>query len=233
MNALENRQLEMFARVRDFGVARTDDFAAGTLGQELFASLSQVVANLETHATSQTSQRNEAKKTTASKTAVRETLLASLAALQRTARILALDDPGLENSFRLPRKVTDQSLLTAARAMVARATPLSAELIRHELPADFVTKLTAQITALEETITNRSEARSAQVTATASIGQMSEQGLALVQRLEVLVRNKYVSEPQTLAAWETARRVTKPRTAAAAAGSANGKSPAAPVEPRP
>ncbi len=46
MNALENRQLEMLACVRDFGVARASDFAAGTLGQELFTSL--------------TSQRNEA-----------------------------------------------------------------------------------------------------------------------------------------------------------------------------
>jgi hypothetical protein len=225
MNALENRQLEMFARVRDFGVARGGDFAAGTLGQELFTSLTQVVTSLETHATQQTSQRNEAKKSTASKTAAREALLTSLAALQRTARVLALSDPGLENSFRLPRKVTDQALLTAARAMAAKATPLSAEFIRHELPADFLPKLNAQIAALEDTITNRSEARSAQVTATASIGQTMEQGLALVQRLEVLVQNKYASEPQTLAAWETARRVTKARTAAAAAGSASTKSP--------
>ncbi len=233
MNALENRQLEMFARVREFGVARAAEFPAGTLGQELFTTLSQVVANLETHATSQTSQRNEAKKTTASKTAVRETLLATLAALQRTAKVLALNDPGLENSFRLPRKVTDQSLLTAARAMVAKVTPLSAEFIRHELPTDFVAKLTAQITALEETITNRSEARSGQVTATASIGQMIDQGLALVQRLDAMMRNKYASEPQVMAAWETARRVTKPRTAAAAAGSAGAKSSALPIEPKP
>ncbi len=233
MNALENRQLEMFARVRDFGVARAADFPAGTLGQELFAALTQVVTSLETHATSQTSQRNEAKKTTASKTAAREALLATLAALQRTARVLALSDPGLENSFRLPRKVTDQALLTAARAMAAKAAPLSVQFIRHEMPADFVAKLNAQIAALEETITTRVEARSAQVTATASIGQQIEQGLALVQRLEVVVQNKYASEPQTLAAWETARRVTKARTAAAAAGGANTKPSAPLVEPKP
>jgi hypothetical protein len=233
MNALENRQLEMFARVRDFGIARGSDFAAGTLGQELFTSLTQVVTNLESHATQQTSQRNEAKKSTASKTAAREALLASLAALQRTARVLALSDPGLENSFRLPRKMTDQALLTAARAMAATATPLNAQFVRHELPADFLTKLNAQITALEETITNRSDARSAQVTATASIGQLIEQGLALVQRLEVLVQNKYAAETQVLAAWETARRVTRPRTSAAAAGGAGTKPTEPPVEPKP
>jgi hypothetical protein len=223
----------MFARVRDFGVARGGDFAAGTLGQELFTSLTQVVTNLESHATQQTSQRNEAKKSTASKTAAREALLVSLAALQRTARVLALSDPGLENSFRLPRKMTDQALLTAARAMAATATPLNAQFVRHELPADFLTKLNAQITALEETITNRSDARSAQVTATASIGQMIEQGLALVQRLEVLVQNKYAAETQVLAAWETARRVTRPRTSAAAAGGAGTKPTEPPVEPKP
>jgi hypothetical protein len=67
MNALENRPLEMFARVRDFGAARAADFPAGTLGQELFSALAQVIPNLEAHATRQTSERNEAKKTTASK----------------------------------------------------------------------------------------------------------------------------------------------------------------------
>jgi hypothetical protein len=69
MNALENRPLEMFARVRDFGAARAADFPAGTLGQELFSALAQVIPNLEAHATRQTSGRNEAKKTTASKQA--------------------------------------------------------------------------------------------------------------------------------------------------------------------
>ena len=44
MNALENRTWEVLARVRDFGVARAADFPAGTLGQELFITLTQVVA---------------------------------------------------------------------------------------------------------------------------------------------------------------------------------------------
>jgi hypothetical protein len=50
MNALENRPLEMFARVREFGAARAADFPAGTLGQELFSALAQVIPNLEAHA---------------------------------------------------------------------------------------------------------------------------------------------------------------------------------------
>lgn len=223
MNALENRQLEMLARVRDFGVTRTGDFPAGTLGQELFTTLAQVVTKLEAQATRQTTQRNEAKKSTASKAAARTSLLATLAALQRTARVLAMSEPGLENSFQLPRKVTDQRLLTAARAMAGKAAGLTAEFIRHELPADFLTKLQGQITALEETITDRTDARSAQVTATVSIGQAIEEGVVTVQRLDALLRNKYAAEPEVLAAWETARRVMRPRTAAAAAGGAERK----------
>ena len=172
MNALENRQWEMFGRVREFGAARAADFAAGTLGQELFSALAQLMSNLEAHATSQTSQRNEAKKSTASKAAARTTLLASLAALQRTARVLALSQPGLEKSFQVPLRMTDTKLLTTARAMAAQAAPLNAALTRHELPAGFLTTLQAQITALEDAIGQRSEARSAQVTATASIGQI-------------------------------------------------------------
>lgn len=223
MNALENRQLEMFARVRDFGAARAADFPAGTLGQELFSALAQVIPNLEAHATRQTSERNEAKKSTASKAAVRTALLTSLTALRRTARVMAIEQPGLEKSFRVPTRMTDTMLLTTARALAAQATPLNAALTRHELPAGFLTTLQTQITALEETITQRSEARSAQVTATASIGQSIEQGTTVVQRLDALVRNKYATEPQTLAAWEAARRVMKGRAAAASAGANGGK----------
>ncbi|MFN7930470.1 MAG: hypothetical protein U0Y68_21605 [Blastocatellia bacterium] len=226
MNALENRQWEMFGRVREFGAARVGDFAAGTLGQELFAALAQVMAQLETQATRQTSERNEAKKSTASKAAARASLLASLQALQRTARVLALTQPGLEKSFRLPGRMTDTMLLTTARAMAAQAAPLQGALARHELAADFLTALQAQITAMANTMTDRSEARSAQVTATASIGQTIEQGSRLVQQLEVIMRNKYAQEPQTLAAWETARRVTKGRAAAATANTQGGKSAA-------
>lgn len=227
MNALENRQREMFGRVREFGAARTGEFAAGTLGQELFAALGQVMARLETQATRQASEWNEAKKSTASKAAARATLLASLAALQRTARVLAFSQPGLEKSFRLPGRMTDTMLLTTARAMAAQVVPLEAALTRHELPAGFLTGLQAQIAGLEDTIASRSEARSAQVTATASIGQVIEQGATLVQRLEVVVRNKYAQEPQTLAAWETVRRVAKGRTASAATNANSEKSSAA------
>ena len=226
MNALENRQWEMFGRVREFGAARAADFPAGTLGQELFGALAQLMSNLEGHATSQTSQRNEAKKSTASKTASRAALLASLTALQRTARVLALEQPGLEKSFRVPVRMTDTMLLTTARSMAAQAAPLNAAFTRHELPAGFLTTLQTQITAMEDVIVQRSEARSAQVTATASIGQAIEQGSTLIQRLEVLTRNKYAQEPQTLAAWETARRVTKARATAAAAGANGTKSSA-------
>jgi hypothetical protein len=102
----------MFGRVRDFGAARASDFAAGTLGQELFATLAQVMAQLETQATRQTAERNEAQKSTASKAAARASLLTTLAALQWTARVLALTQPGLEQSFWLLGRRTNTMLLT-------------------------------------------------------------------------------------------------------------------------
>lgn len=42
--------------------------------------------------------------------------------INRTARVIAFETPGVENKFRLPRGTNDQSLLNATRAFAAGFT---------------------------------------------------------------------------------------------------------------
>ena len=204
MDNFEIRRFEMFRRARDFGVAHAADLPAGTLGSQLFTTLNNIVTELETLSASQSSGLNTAMEGTASKSAIRAAISDSLVVINRTARALAFETPGLDNKFRLPRKGNDHALLAAARAFAADAAPLAQQFIQHEVPADFLSALNGQITEFGEVLSKRSNARETHVSATAGIDDAIERGVDMVQRLDVIVRNKYALDHAILAAWDAA-----------------------------
>jgi hypothetical protein len=197
----------MFVRVRDFGAEHSGSFAPDSLGGEQFAEIGNVVEVLNATTTSQTSGVSSVQQATISRTVAREALRESMQAITRTARAMALDTPGLENKFRLPRSGSDQALLIAARAFAADAAPLKAEFMRHELAATFIKDLLAAIADLEQAIGGQNTGRNAHVSATASIETVIERGMNAVRKLDAIVRNKFHDDPATLAAWESARHV--------------------------
>jgi hypothetical protein len=209
MNNLERRRYEMLVRVRDFGAQRAASFPANTLGGEQFAAVSEVVEALTREATAQTSGVSSVKQATDTRAAARASLRESLQNIARTARAMALDTPGLDNKFRLPRSGSDQALLNSARAFAADATPLKSEFIRHELPASFLEDLQSDITDLEQSIGSQNLNRDSHITATASIDATMERGINAVHKLDAVVRNKFRDDQSTLAAWESARHVER------------------------
>ena len=64
MNDPLNRRLEMFTGVRDFGAAHTSDFAAHSLGQQLFTQITAIVTELDGHSSTQVSGRGSARQGT-------------------------------------------------------------------------------------------------------------------------------------------------------------------------
>ena len=165
MDSITTKRYEMLRRTRDFGVAQTAAFPDGSFGKELFATVAQVVAELDSHSTSQTSGIGAAQSIAATKSGVREDLREMILAINRTARALAFDTPGLENKFRLPRGTNDQALLNAARAFAADAAPLKAAFLKHEMPADFIERLTQLIAVFEKVSTEKASAVGSHVTA--------------------------------------------------------------------
>jgi len=220
MNAAETRRYDMLKRVRNFGEVRAADFPETTLGHELFAEVAAALKDLDANATNQASGANAAVGGTKSKGTIREELRDALAAINRTARELAYNTPGLEDKFRLPRSSTDQALLNAARAFAADAAPLSAAFIRHEMPANFLEELRTLIEAFEAAINHQATAKGTRVSATAGIDTSLTRGVKAVRRLDALIQNKYRDDAATLAAWATAshtERMNRPAVAAAAA----------------
>jgi hypothetical protein len=226
MNSVVNRTYEMFVRVDAFASERAASFPANTLGGKMVVELKEVIQTLTSAITSQATGLSSAQRATAERLAASETIRETMKAIARTARVMALDMPGLENKFRLPRSGSVPALLQAARAFAADALPLKAEFIRHEHPETFIEELEAQIAALERAMGDQNTKRDAHISATASVETLIERGVNAVRRLDAIVRNKFRDDPSTLAAWESARHVESPsRTRKRINGNSGGTNP--------
>lgn len=212
MNSVISRTYEMFVRVQSFAAERAA-FPSDSLGGRTAVELGRVVEELTGAATTQTSGLSSVQRATAERMAAREALRESMQAITRTARVMAIDIPGLENKFRLPRSGSDAALLQTARAFAADALPLKAEFLRYGMPESFIEEFSEDIADLERAMGQQNTGRGAHVSATVTVETAAERGLNAVRKLDAIVRNKFRDDPATLAAWESARHVeSAPRT---------------------
>ena len=209
MTDSENRRHQTFTRAHGFGTAHASDFAPNSLAAQLFATLAAIVSKLDGHAAIQVSSRGLAREGTTTRGQAREALREDLEAINRTARAMAADVPGLSDKFRLPPMRNDQLLINAARASAADAVPFEALFIAHEMPADFLADLNEDIAALEKSIGNQSSGVGNAVAARVGIETTVEDGVAVLRRLDAIVRNKFANNPVVLAEWATASHVER------------------------
>ena len=204
MNDRETRKFQMFLRVQDFGDAHASDFAAASLGKQLFTKLSDIIAEIEGHSASEVSGVGVARQGTTTRGQAIDAVREDLEAISRTAAAMADEVPGIEDKFRLPRNNGVQHLLSAARAFFVDATPLKAQFIARELPADFLEDLQADIDALEAAISKQGSGVGSHVAAGAAIDDAIGRGTETVRKLDAIVRNKYANNPPVLAEWSSA-----------------------------
>jgi hypothetical protein len=214
MTDTERRRYEMFLRVRSFLTDRAGQFPATTFAGELATQLNTVIEEMDAHTAAQSSGRNATLQSSTSKAAARDELRRDLDAISRTARVMALSNPGLEDRFRAPRSVSDQDLLTIARAFAADAQPLVVEFTRRGLPGNFLLDLNSEIAEFEQAINQKIQKRDAQVAATAAIDNTLERGVNIVRELDAIMRNRLATDPASLAAWLSASHTERsPRRA--------------------
>ncbi|MFN0122544.1 MAG: hypothetical protein ACKV2V_18770 [Blastocatellia bacterium] len=207
MDKKERRRLEMFRRVRDFGAAHKGDFPADSACHQLFAEIGDVVSEIETKDAGHTTERNNARHSTAGKQAVRQELVSKLSGMQRVAKSMSRAIPGLATRFKLPGRLNDQALLSVARSFAEAATPLRAEFIRYEMPAEFLDTLQSRIAAFQQQVALGDTARSEQRVATSGIDDAVIEGREIVNTLDGIIRLKYTGIRETLRKWEIARHV--------------------------
>jgi len=209
MNLKTRRRYDMLARVHAFGARRARAFSADTLGGEMFAVVGKTVDELRDRAVEHMVRDRHARERTLAKRRARAKLLESLRAIQRTAKAMAIDAPGFDRKYRLPRSHGDRVLLSAAHACAQHARESAAAFVAHGMPATFLDGLAADIERAERLILDRAAAKNSRVAARASIDVTLHAGLVAVRRLEGIVPNVLRGHSAALAAWQRARRITR------------------------
>jgi hypothetical protein len=194
----------MFIRVRDFGTGHANEFAPASLGKTLFTNITTIVSELDGHAAAQSSSAGSQYQGTTTRGQARGQLRDALEAIARTARAMSTDVPGIADKFRVPHNNNDHELLVAARAFATDASPFASQFIAHELAADFLAELNADIAALEAAMSDQSGGVGGHVAARAAIDDTINRGNEIVRKLDAIVRNKYANQPATLAEWTSA-----------------------------
>jgi hypothetical protein len=210
MNIKQRRRYEMLGRVHAFGGAHADDFPAGTLGHHLFAAVGNSVRDAERHAVGQVSGRGQGRGATEAKTVARKALWQSLDAIRRTARALALDKPGFERRFRMPRGNGGQRLVNAGRVFGLAARESAAAFIACGLPSTFLDDLAASIDGFERAISDSGQSRVDSVSAGTGMKSSLDAGFQAVLRLDAVVPNLLHEDPVAMARWRAARRIVRP-----------------------
>jgi hypothetical protein len=217
MDDLENKRRQMFGRVDGFGSAHSADFAANSLGTQLFTDLAGLVAQFDGHAATQVSGFGAAQEATSNRAVTRQALRDDLRAIARTAEAIGEDTPGFDDNFRMPPPGNDSALLNAARSFAANAAPVSARFISHELPADFLADLNTDIANFEAAIRQHGSSIGTHVSAGIWIDELIADGLVIVKKLDAVVRNKYADDAATLGEWTSASHTERsPRKKTAA-----------------
>jgi hypothetical protein len=214
MNDNQRRRYERGSRVDAFMTSNAADFPAGGKGVDAVARLRTELARLSELDVAKASSASTRQHSSAGRRDLRESLREQVAAVCDTADVIGLDHTEVRGLFPRARPDnSDQTLIAVARSFAETATPLKALFVEYEMQPDFIERLKTDADGLEEQIGRQTESVGARVNTNASIEETLDRVDELVERLEVIVRNKYREDAARLAAWESARHLERaPRT---------------------
>ena len=214
MNSTQRRRFERLTRVSAYAAANVEDFPETGKGGQAIARLNAIIEEIQQLDASRVSSVDTLQQATVGKRDQRSALRAQLSAISNTAETIGFDHPEVKGSFRWSGAgVSDQMLLSTARAFATAATPLKARFVEYELPADFLDKLNASIASFEQHMGQQTAGTGARVAARASLEDALARGEQELERFDTAVRNKYRNDRAKSAAWASARRLERaPRT---------------------
>jgi hypothetical protein len=191
---------------------RVDDFSAGGAALQLYADLQATIADVEEKANAFGAGRTGAQQGTQTINDTREELLAAMFAIREVSKVM-----GVEDKFPYPPRTNDEQLLDLAGIYATNALPLKAQLIMHELPADFLEGLAADKAAFHAAKSGRLNAVGDHIAAREELDDALARGVEILRKLTSLMKVRYANEPGKLAEWMAASHIPRPSRRAKAA----------------
>jgi hypothetical protein len=208
MNAKSIRKLDMMKRVDRFILEHLITPAIPRL-TVAHTEVVNVITALQTAAQNQVAGSGRSEGGVDLRATTARDLREYLKNVNRTARALETDHPGISPTFRLPESGSYPALIARAQAIIAAATPLQASFVDAGLPATFLTELQALLTAFENATNQKYEGGITQVLGTAALEARASLGVKAATDCDAYVRNHFRNNPEMLAAWAHARRIER------------------------
>lgn len=205
MRAKTRRKLEMGARVLEFTrlhqSSSPGDIAAATRLQERLARADQL-------ARQQRQGLGEVRTATARKRELRQMMHhAFLDHLVSVAEVASVEQPNLREKFQFPEDATYHAFWTAASSMAVEARSRKDLLVRHGLSDEVLAALEVALEEFATVVEQGTVGRIAHVGASAELVTVAEEVVQVVKVMNGLNRFRFASQPELLAAWESASNV--------------------------
>lgn len=222
MNDTDGLTHQMLVRSREAFAQNVNDFSEGGAARQLYADLQTTIIEVEQNAAAFGSGRSDAKQGTQTINETREALLGDLFSIREAGKVMGVDE-----KFPYPPRKNDEQLLQMAGVYATNALPLKAQLIAHELPADFLEDLAADKAAFQSASAERANAVGDHISARQELDDALGRGVEVVRKLTGLMKVKYANNAGKLAEWTAATHIERaPRRA-------KPKPPASPGSPTP
>ena len=129
----------------------------------------------------------------------------------RVARVAADELPDQAHTFKLgPGSMTQLGFSTVARGIATDAQTYRDILVRHGLGEEVLDNLTQALDQFDAALEQGLEARRRHVGASAELRAIADEVVQVVEALDGLVRYRFASDAEALAAWESASNVAGP-----------------------
>ena len=208
MNLRTNFILEMLNRIVRFFLDHpiTPALPRATAAH---AEVVTTINALEAAAQNQTSGSGESEGGVDRREEIARDLRDYLKEVNRTARTLEPEHPGIRPTFRLPKSGSYPALIAAAQTIIAKATTLQASFEAAGMPSTFLTDLNALVAAFLAASGQKHGGGLTRVEGTAALRARASLGMIAADKLGACVRNHFRNVPEILAAWESARHVER------------------------
>ena len=172
-------------------------------------AIAAIIATLEAAAQNQVGGSGNAAGGVDLRETISRELRAYLKDVNRTARTLDSDHPGMRPVFRLPKSGSYPALLATARNIIAVATSMEASFLAAGMPETFLSELNDLLAAFENATQRKHVGGIARSLGTAGLKLQADLGVIAATKLDACVRNYFRRQPEILAAWTSARHIQR------------------------
>ncbi|MBX7174939.1 MAG: hypothetical protein K1X72_28440 [Pyrinomonadaceae bacterium] len=205
MTNYQQRKLNTFQAELAFMNDNVADFPTGSVGEKTMTALVQILTQIFALLGEQLS--NSTRQHSSIKADKIQQLTEYLQMMNRAARAMADEVDGIENLFRMPRRRSNDIIVTTALTFYNDSAPYEAKFKEYDLPDTFRADIMTLITEFGTVSTAQDSAGSQKAGATGALIELFKEAGKLSNKLDAIVRNKYRNNAQKLAAWAVASHV--------------------------